>query len=197
MKPDRRTHVERSESTRAALVQSARNLFTEKGYAKTSTPEIVAAARVTRGAMYHHFADKTDLFFAVAMQCAHEVAEQVARGSSASSSPLDALLCGAESYFAAMTEHGRARLLLLDSPSVLTVEQRLQLNALSGEKELRQGLAEALPAAANAAALLPELTALVSAAFDHAALAIAAGASPEKYKAAMRLLLSQLIRPPA
>ncbi len=197
MKPDRRTHVERSESTRAALVQSARSLFTEKGYAKTSTPEIVVAAQVTRGAMYHHFADKTDLFFAVAMQYAHEVADQVARGSSASSSPLDALLRGAESYLAAMAEHGRARLLLLDSPSVLTVEQRLQLNVLSGEKELRQGLADALPAAVNAAALLPELTALVSAAFDHATLAIAAGASPEKYKAAMRLLLSQLIRPPA
>ena len=63
--------------TRQALVDAARKLFTEQGYAATGTEEIVAAARVTRGALYHHFHDKTDLFRAVMEQIAREVAERL------------------------------------------------------------------------------------------------------------------------
>ena len=195
-KTERKTHLERTEFTRAALVSAARQLFTEKGYAKTSTPEIVAVANVTRGAMYHHFADKADLFLAVAVQCAQEVAESVGGGSHNSTSPLHALMQGAEAYFAAMAGGGRAHLLLVQAPSVMSVEQRLQISELAGEKELLEGLAAALPASIATQAPLPELTTLISAAFDHAALAIATGGSPEKYKAAMHMLLSQLTREP-
>ena len=63
--------------TRQALVDAARKLFTEQGFAATGTEEIVAAARVTRGALYHHFHDKTDLFRAVMEQIAREVAEHL------------------------------------------------------------------------------------------------------------------------
>ena len=63
--------------TRQALVDVARRLFTEQGYAATGTEEIVAAARVTRGALYHHFHDKSDLFRAVMEQIAREVAEHL------------------------------------------------------------------------------------------------------------------------
>jgi AcrR family transcriptional regulator len=63
--------------TRQALVDAARTLFTEQGFAATGTEEIVAAARVTRGALYHHFQDKTDLFRAVMEQVAREVAEHL------------------------------------------------------------------------------------------------------------------------
>lgn len=194
IKSDRRTHQERTEFTRAALIAAARRLFTENGYAKTGTPEIVEAANVTRGAMYHHFVDKADVFLAVAKQCAQEVADSIDAGSRDSRSPLDALMQGAQCYFAAMAQGGRARLLLLEAPSVLNVEQRLQITELTGEAQLQQGLSDALPAAAHIA--LPQLASLVSAAFDHAALAIAMGASPEKYQTAMHFLLSQLIRPP-
>ena len=196
-KSDRRTHQERSEFTRAALIQAARRLFIENGFAKTATPEIVAAAQVTRGAMYHHFADKADLFLAVAMQCAQEVADSVDQGSEGAISPLEGLMQGAKAYFAAMTQDGRAQLLLVQAPSALSIEQRLRIGELSGEKELREGLEAALPASTAARVPIAELTSLISAAFDQAALAIATGASPKNYEAAMHLLLSQLVRPTA
>jgi AcrR family transcriptional regulator len=63
--------------TRKALVDAARQLFTEQGYAATGTEEIVAAAGVTRGALYHHFRDKSDLFRAVMEEVAREVAENL------------------------------------------------------------------------------------------------------------------------
>src|ERR1700727_246974 len=75
MSPTRRD--EHVADTRQALVDAARTLFTEQGYAATGTEEIVAAARVTRGALYHHFRDKTDLFRAVMEQVAREGAEHL------------------------------------------------------------------------------------------------------------------------
>src|ERR671933_1276615 len=69
---------EHADATRAALVASARALFAERGYAAVSIEEIVRRARVTRGALYHHFRDKTDLFRAVFESVEEEVGERVA-----------------------------------------------------------------------------------------------------------------------
>src|SRR4051794_7005353 len=66
MEVKRRTQAERTASTRGALIDAARRLWAARGYADVGTPEIAKAAGVTRGAMYHQFADKRDLFLAVA-----------------------------------------------------------------------------------------------------------------------------------
>ena len=192
----RRTNKERTEATRAALIAVARKLFVKKGYAETGTPEIVAAADVTRGALYHHFADKADLFRAVVEREARAVAEQIERESADPSSALEALMDGAEAYFKAMAVPGRVRLLLRDGPSVLGHAEMDRIDRETGAEELRQGLAFAMEEGALAKVPLDALTDIVSAAFDRAALAIAEGRPADDYGRAVRLILSSLIGRP-
>jgi AcrR family transcriptional regulator len=191
--PQRRSQGERTDATRAALVGAARALFEARGFAGTGTPEIVAAANVTRGALYHHFADKTGLFHAVARQVAQEVADEITQRSRRHKKPVDALLAGAQAYFAAMAAAGRARLLLLEAPAVLSAEQVMGLSDLAGFQALQEGLQAALGEGQPAAAPLRELSVLLSAAFDRAALAIARGEPAAPYEQAIRLLLSRLV----
>lgn len=177
----------RAEATRAALIDAARTLFAAKGYPDTGTPEIVSAAGVTRGALYHHFVDKLELFRAVVEREAQAVVEKIAQESVVPESALDGILSGAEAYFEAMAESGRARLLLLDGPAILGVAAMEEIDRRFGQRELRQGLEVAVQAA-GVTVPLDALTAVFSAAFDKAALAIVLGESSEDYKEAIRIL---------
>jgi AcrR family transcriptional regulator len=188
----RRSNQERTRATRAALIGAGRLLFVEKGFANTSTPEIVAAANVTRGALYHHFTDKADLFLAVTRQAAQEIASAIAEQSDDSSSSMETLIAGAEAFVKAMAENGRARLLLLDAPSVLTPAQVAELTDLAGASELQDRIAALLQAKTTRMIPVNELTALLSASFDRAALAIAGGARETPYQVAIGLLLKGL-----
>ncbi|PKO65902.1 MAG: TetR family transcriptional regulator [Betaproteobacteria bacterium HGW-Betaproteobacteria-16] len=191
--PSRRSQGERTDATRTALIAAARVLFEQQGFAATGTPEIVAAAQVTRGALYHHFADKTALFHAVCQQVAQEVADEIERRTRQSRKPLNALVNGANAYFAAMAEAGRARLLLLEAPAVLSAEQLMVLSHIAGFGALKEGLSDALGEGSGDSVPLHELSVVLSAAFDRAALAIARGEAAGPYQQAIRLLLSRLI----
>ncbi|GGC59994.1 TetR/AcrR family transcriptional regulator [Chelatococcus reniformis] len=184
-----RPNRERSDATRAALVAAARALFVEKGYAGTSTPEIVAAAGVTRGALYHHFEDKRALFRAVANQEAIAVADAIETAAAADSPAGDAMLAGSVAYLEAMTVPGRTRLLLTDGPAVLGAAEVSDLDDANAARTLREGLEAA--AAESGASDLPiqALVVLLSAAFDRAAIAIEAGGNPAEFKAAMQQLI--------
>ena len=189
----RLSNDERTQATSAALISAARLLFVEKGYANTGTPEIVAKAGVTRGALYHHFRDKAELFFAVARQAAEEVAAEIAAGSENHATPLAALVAGAHAYFKAMAEQGRARLLLLDAPSILTPAHVAELSDIAGSGELHEGLVALMQTGTtDDERPIDELTALLSASFDRAALAIANGAAEARYRSAIVLLLKGL-----
>ena len=177
----------RTEVTRAALISAARTLFAEKGFVDTGTPEIVSAAGVTRGALYHHFIDKLGLFRVVVEREAEAVMERIAVESAAPESALDGILTGADAYFDAMCEAGRARLLLIDGPAVLGVQAMSDLDRRTGQRELRQGL-EAAIQTTDVKVPLDALTSIFSAAFDKAALAIVLGESSQDFKEAIRIL---------
>src|SRR5262245_63394369 len=95
----RTKHDLRSEATRRRLVTAARRLFGARGYAGVGTEEIVKAAGVTRGALYHQFRDKAGLFAAVAEEVEAEIAGRIAAGAAAESTePVDVLRAGARLF---------------------------------------------------------------------------------------------------
>lgn len=187
----RRSQAERREETRGMLLAAARKLFAEKGFAETSTPEIVAAAGVTRGALYHHFADKTALFTAVVEQEHAERAAAIeAAGDAMPADPLAALLAGSDAFFAAMADPGRRRILLVDAPAVLGRDMLDDIDARTGLETLVCGLRDAMDAGAIRRAPVLPLAQLFGALYDRAALA-----PPEQqneFRAAMATMLEGL-----
>jgi AcrR family transcriptional regulator len=125
MKDKPRTQAERSAATRDALVVAARPLFAARGYADVGTEEIVRAAGVTRGALYHHFADKTELFAAVFETVEAEVAVRIGTAAAASgeTDPIAVMRLGANVWLDACAEPEVHRIVLLDAPAVLGWER--------------------------------------------------------------------------
>jgi AcrR family transcriptional regulator len=180
----RRTQAERSEGTREALIEAARPLFAEHGYAAVGTEEIVRAAGVTRGALYHHFGGKKDLFEAVYERVERELAERIASGALAggAAAPLDAMRAGAETFLGACTEPEAQQIALLDAPSVLGWDRWREIAADHG-----LGLIEATLQAAIEAGAIPEqpvrpLAHVLMGALDEAAMVIARAEDPEQMR---------------
>jgi len=116
--------AEQSEATRTALIATARELFAERGYAAVGTEEIVRATGVTRGALYHHFAGKKELFQAVYEEVERQLVERIAASAvSSAGDPLQALHAGAQAFLDACEDPAVQRIALVDAPSVLGWEQ--------------------------------------------------------------------------
>lgn len=112
--------AEQADRTRANLMQVARTLFAERGYAGTATEEIVQQAGVTRGALYHHFRDKRDLFEAVFIEVQQEMRERIGAASrSAAGGPWDSFRAGFDVYLDHSMDPTVRRILLLDRKSVV------------------------------------------------------------------------------
>lgn len=113
--------AQRSETTRASLIDAARELFTARGYADVGTTEIVERAGSSRGAMYHHFKDKKDLFRAVyeeiQEELIHQVSEELTR--TGTTDPIAALEAGLRIFLQSCVAPDKARIGLIDAPAVL------------------------------------------------------------------------------
>lgn len=121
MDSTRRTQAERAAETREALIEAARPLFAAQGFADIALEAIVRAAGVTRGALYHHFADKTELFAAVLEKVEGELAARMGEAISASNQtdPVEVMRLGAEFWLDVSSDPEVQRIALIDAPVVL------------------------------------------------------------------------------
>jgi AcrR family transcriptional regulator len=116
-------HVVRSRAMRERLLGHARDLFATRGYAAVGTEEIVRAAGVTRGALYHQFRDKAALFEAVVEAAEAETTATIAAQAAGADDPLQALRLGARAFLAICADPRVERILMLDAPAVLGSER--------------------------------------------------------------------------
>ncbi|WP_319429632.1 helix-turn-helix domain-containing protein [Mycobacterium sp. RTGN5] len=168
----RRTQAQRSATTQDALRTAARELWGERGYAEVGTPEIAQRAGVTRGAMYHQYADKAALFLDVVETVEADVMNRLAAATLARqpATPAAALHAAVDAWLDISAEREIRQLILLDAPNVLgwdgfrdiaeryslgMTEQLLQAAMDSGELETQPArpLAHILIGALDAAAM--------------------------------------------
>jgi AcrR family transcriptional regulator len=162
----------RSASTRAKLIRAARRLFASKGYAAVGTEQIVRRAGVTRGALYHQFSSKEDLFLAVYEQVEQELTERVAATLGEVSSPLGALRAGIRAFLEACRAPEVQRIVLIDAPAVLGWERWREVAERYGLGLIETVVTAAIEAG-EIAELPPELLAhLLMGALDEAALLV-------------------------
>jgi AcrR family transcriptional regulator len=193
--PERRPNAQRTRETRGRILWAARNLFAEKGYAAASTPAIVAGAKVTRGAMYHHFPDKAAVFAGVVNAELADVGQRMAKAAQTNPDPVEQLILGGEAYVLAMAEPGRRRILLIEGASVLGTERIEALRGQHLKTRLESGLRQIVAAGVVPELPIGPLADLLAALFDRIALT-ADRENFAGYRLALRALVGGLKIPP-
>ncbi|MGX7681756.1 TetR/AcrR family transcriptional regulator [Jatrophihabitans sp. DSM 45814] len=193
--------AERAEATREALIVAARILFVEKGYYNTGTEEIVAAAGVgTRGALYHHFADKRALFRAVFERVEHDLVGAAGKTKPAADA-YGRLRDGLLGFLDASLTPEVQRVLLIDGPAVLGWQDWRQLEEQYGLGSIQGLLDLAIAEGTIAAQPTGALAHILLAAIDEAALYIANAKQPKKARdeavQVVKRLLTGLVDKPA
>ena len=173
------TKADQRRATTNRLIAEARKLFAEKGYADTSLEEITDAAEVTKGALYHYFRGKKDLFGAVVAQVHREVAEQVA-GAAPDADPWTQLVAGCRSFLEATNHPDARRILLVDAPSVLGWESWRHHDAATSLQELQSVLTVLIERGEIAAQPVEPLAHLLSGAMNEVALWLSQSESPSR-----------------
>ncbi len=187
VKPRRQEYAD---ATRHALVASARELFVAHGYAATSIEQVAREARLTRGALYHHFASKTDLFIAVFEQVETETMERLTGALATAADPWQAAMTALDAYLDVCLTPVYQRIVLEDGPVALGWQRWRALD----QQHTLQRLEQILAALIAAGELRPQPTALLAriicAAAGEAAFAVADSDDP----AALRDQAAQLLR---
>jgi AcrR family transcriptional regulator len=144
----RRTQAERTEATRTVLLAAARRLFAERGYDAVAAEEIVRAAGVTRGALYHHFGGKAELLDAVYELLEREMTARIARVvlGSELESPLEAMRAGVAAFLDECAQPEVRQIVLHDAPAVLGWERWREIAAANGLGLIEASLSAAIEA---------------------------------------------------
>jgi AcrR family transcriptional regulator len=173
----------RGDATRRALMQAARELFAERGYAEVGTEEIVARAGVTRGALYHHFADKRDLFRAVHEELEEALVADIGARIMGIDDPWELMVTGVRAFLDACTDPAVMRISLLDAPAVLGWAQWREIDARYGLGLVSFGLQNAIDRGTLRPQAVRPLAHLMMGAMAEAAMVIANAVEPERARA--------------
>jgi AcrR family transcriptional regulator len=187
------TRPERGEATRDALLSAARALFAERGYAGVGTEEVVRGAGVTRGALYHHFRDKQDLFRAVFEQTEAEIMQTIVARVEGIADPMEELATGVRAFLDACGDPTLMRIGLRDAPGVLGWEEWREIGNRHGLGLMTGVLGAAMDAEQIVRADVRTLAHLLLSALAEASLLIAGADDPRTARAEVERTLLALL----
>jgi AcrR family transcriptional regulator len=192
--PNESRQTQRSQATRRKLVDAGRRLFADRGFAAVGTEELVREAGVTRGALYHQFADKADLLEAIVDEIDGELTQAIAAGAmTAATGPVEALRAGAVAFLEAVTAPDVHRIVLVDALSVLGWERWRAIGLRHGLGLIEAALAGGMEAGAIRPAPTRPLAHVLLGALDEAALYVVAADDQETARAEMLQILDGLL----
>ncbi|MFI1869615.1 TetR/AcrR family transcriptional regulator [Streptomyces jumonjinensis] len=172
------TRAEQRERTRRALLGAARALFAAEGYGAVGLAEIVKAAEVTKGALYHHFDGKADLFRAALAEVQDEVGRRVSSAADAREDPWEQLTAGCQEFITAATDPDIQRIMLIDGPAVLGWNEWRGMDEASSARHLAEALTDLVERGVIARQPVAPLAHLLSGAMNEAALWLASSGGP-------------------
>ena len=185
--------VAQGEATRAALITAARDLFGSRGYADTSLDEIVRASGVTKGALYHHFTGKEQLFRVVFESVKQELSRVVAEAQMPPS-PWESLLAGCRTFIEVHTDPAVQRIVLLDARAVLSWEAWREVDRQWGTVILRAGLRRGMTRGVFEPQPLHSLAAILSGALTEACMLVANADDPAAARTEAIAVIERLLQ---
>jgi AcrR family transcriptional regulator len=188
--------AERRAATTEAILKAGRRLFGEQGFAATTMDDIAEAARVAKGAVYHHFATKEAVFEAVFNQVSRDLVLEIDRAARTERDVLAAMVAGTQRYFAACAEGPTGQIILRDGPAVLGWERWREIDGQHFGGKIPRALAAAMDAGLIARQPVEPLARLLLGAVTEAAVACAGRSDVLKaggeYSRAFKSLLEAL-----
>jgi len=186
-----RTQLERSRATTRQLLDAARELFAADGYAASSLDSVVERAGVTKGALYHHFPGKRELFAAVYKREQSTLAGTVEAAYRRKNNSWEGFRAGCRAFFDASLDPGVQRITLLDAPGALGWQQMREIEADYSLALLKRGIAAAIEDGHIPARPIDPLAHLLLGAMCEAAMMVARS---QDQKAETRRYLNELKR---
>ncbi|WP_027927285.1 TetR/AcrR family transcriptional regulator [Amycolatopsis benzoatilytica] len=189
----RSRRLDYSESTRSALVDSAVELFTKRGYAGTSLDEVAKRARVTKGALYHHFSGKQALFEAAFEQVESLVYDRLHTIMTGQGAPWERAMSGLQAFIRSCLDPSYQRIAIHEGPVVMGWERWREAEERSSFGLVRSGL-QLLVDAGEVEPVPVDLTArLLFGALSSAATEIAGAPDPKKVGAEIEDVITRML----
>ena len=184
---------EQADETRTQLVEAGRKLFGEDGFGATKAADVAKRAGVTRGALLHHFGDKTGLFAAVLEKLEDEVAARVVAGAVKGSTPLEWLRLGCSAFLRECARSDVSQIMLIDGPSVLGWDTWHEIDSRYGYQPLLNTVRAAVTAGQIDTDDPESLAYLLLGALAEAATVIGRSGDPKMTRARMVRSVNRLI----
>jgi AcrR family transcriptional regulator len=180
-------------ATRESLINAALELFTERGYADIGTEQVVARAAVTRGALYHHFADKRDLFRAAHERVEEDLVKRIGERMEGVSDPWEVMVAGTRAFLEACDEQAVKQIALTDAPAVLGWGEWREIDERYGLGLMKAALGGAMDAGVLRRQPLDPLAHLMLGAMTEAAFMIANAEDPDAARTEAEAALFSLL----